>query len=362
MAVTAYVGEPGSGKTYEVVSEVIVPAIRSGRRVVTNIRGINADEIRAYLLVDLKVPESDLGSVVTFESDQIKPGFFYEETRTDTIVQPGDVVIIDECWRWFAKGTTIDPATFTFFRMHRQFVDGRGTSCDVVLISQSIQDIDRKVVVVVEKHFRMEKHKALGSKKRYTVEAFNGYKVTNNQRVAIMQRTYDPKFFPMYSSYAGKGGDEREVDGRMNIFRNPIFRYGFPLAFLMMIGGGYAFYYQWFVKPAKAQEAAQAAKLAGPGAPGVAPVPTSPYAASGASGSGVTRSAASSPWRAVGYLSRGERLFVLVESGGHHRPIFNPPNFRLDSLDVKVNVDGEIASGFTGAAPGVASGGIIGGK
>src|SRR5476649_2009821 len=237
MAVTAYVGEPGSGKTYEVVSEVIVPAIRSGRRVVTNIRGINADEIRAYLLVDLKVPESDLGSVVTVESDQIKPGFFYEETRTDTIVQPGDVVIIDECWRWFAKGMTIDPATFTFFRMHRQFVDGRGTSCDVVLISQSIQDIDRKVVVVVEKHFRMEKYKAFGSKKRYSVEMFNGYKVSGNARVRIMARKYNPRFFPFYSSYAGKGGDEREVDKRFNIWKSPFFLVGVPCALVLVALG-----------------------------------------------------------------------------------------------------------------------------
>ncbi|EPZ1805653.1 zonular occludens toxin domain-containing protein, partial [Escherichia coli] len=41
MPISAYVGSLGSGKSYEVVSSVIVPACASGRRVVTNIYGIN---------------------------------------------------------------------------------------------------------------------------------------------------------------------------------------------------------------------------------------------------------------------------------------------------------------------------------
>ncbi|EEQ1743507.1 zonular occludens toxin, partial [Escherichia coli] len=48
MSIFAYVGVPGSGKSYEVVSNVIVPAICEGRRVVTNIYGINYDEILDY--------------------------------------------------------------------------------------------------------------------------------------------------------------------------------------------------------------------------------------------------------------------------------------------------------------------------
>ncbi|ENT7525242.1 TPA: zonular occludens toxin domain-containing protein, partial [Escherichia coli] len=48
MAISAYVGVPGSGKTYEVVCNVIIPAVSSGRRVVTNIYGLNADKIYDY--------------------------------------------------------------------------------------------------------------------------------------------------------------------------------------------------------------------------------------------------------------------------------------------------------------------------
>ena len=35
MAISAYIGIPGSGKSYETVCNVIIPAFTSGRRVVT---------------------------------------------------------------------------------------------------------------------------------------------------------------------------------------------------------------------------------------------------------------------------------------------------------------------------------------
>ncbi|OKX16986.1 hypothetical protein AWP89_00845, partial [Escherichia coli] len=45
MAISAYVGIPGSGKSYEVVSSVIIPACMSGRRVISNIYGFSAGGI-----------------------------------------------------------------------------------------------------------------------------------------------------------------------------------------------------------------------------------------------------------------------------------------------------------------------------
>ena len=53
---------PGSGKTYEVVSQVILTALRTGRRVVANIAGLHYEEMRAYLLVDEYLAEKQIGS------------------------------------------------------------------------------------------------------------------------------------------------------------------------------------------------------------------------------------------------------------------------------------------------------------
>ena len=45
MAINAYTGLMGSGKTYEVVSSVVLPALLKGRRVVSNIEGLDYEEI-----------------------------------------------------------------------------------------------------------------------------------------------------------------------------------------------------------------------------------------------------------------------------------------------------------------------------
>ncbi|MBD1228961.1 zonular occludens toxin domain-containing protein [Xenorhabdus griffiniae] len=50
MSITAYFGVPGSGKSHECVKSVILPAYMKGRRIVTNIDGINPDAIREYAI------------------------------------------------------------------------------------------------------------------------------------------------------------------------------------------------------------------------------------------------------------------------------------------------------------------------
>lgn len=49
MAISAYVGVPGSGKSYEVVKSVILPAIKSGRRVVSNIYVYKTEKVEVSL-------------------------------------------------------------------------------------------------------------------------------------------------------------------------------------------------------------------------------------------------------------------------------------------------------------------------
>jgi zona occludens toxin len=336
MAVTAYVGEPGSGKTYEVVTEVVLPALREGRRVVSNIRGLHFDEMKAYLMVDCNVAQTAIGELHLVDvEDPGKPDFFYTETNQAAVVRPGDLVVLDECWRWFAKGMPINKAMFEFFRMHRQYVDAKGVSCDVVLISQSIQDIDRKVLVVVEKHFRMEKYKAFGSKKRYSVEMFNGYKVSGNPRIRLLVRKYDPRFYPFYSSYAGKGGDEREVDRRFNIWKSPFFLFVVPCA-LVILGLGVWGVLRFLTAKAPKPPAAAVQEKNGATTASVA--------------SATSAAPPVSEWRSVGVVSRQGRLLFVVEQEGRYRFVFDSPDFRIDGLDIKVSVDGRAATGFGGSA------------
>ncbi len=56
MAINCYTGLMGSGKTYEVVLSIIIPAVCQGRRVITNISGIDSDAIRAYCCEKFDIP------------------------------------------------------------------------------------------------------------------------------------------------------------------------------------------------------------------------------------------------------------------------------------------------------------------
>lgn len=72
MAITAYIGTPGSGKSYEIVRSVIIPAVCAGRRIVTNIYGVSYEKIIEYcekrkLLKD----EITAGEIIYVENERV---------------------------------------------------------------------------------------------------------------------------------------------------------------------------------------------------------------------------------------------------------------------------------------------------
>lgn len=104
MAISAYVGIPGSGKSYEVVSNVIIPAFMTGRRIVTNIYGISDEKIREYCIKQKKSDASALGQVIFVENEQVKDALFFPYLKdsvisADSFCKAGDLICIDETWR-----------------------------------------------------------------------------------------------------------------------------------------------------------------------------------------------------------------------------------------------------------------------
>ena len=78
MAINAYTGLMGSGKSYEVVSSIILPAVRSGRRVVTNIDGINPDAIYAYLEKKYSIDHESLGEIIPVSNNDVCSDNFFQ--------------------------------------------------------------------------------------------------------------------------------------------------------------------------------------------------------------------------------------------------------------------------------------------
>ncbi len=252
MAVNVYTGVMGSGKSFEVTLNVIVPAVLKSRRIVTNIDGISEEKIHAYLRKKNPNHQEELGSIVHVSDEDVsKPGFFPDGANQDapSIVKAGDMVVIDEAWRFWSTDKKLSPEHMQFFRMHRHFSHAdTGVSCDLALVFQAIGDVHRLLRAVVEINFRTTKLKTLGLNRSYRIEFWEGGKQTKSCLVGRRVTRYDKQIFPLYKSYAGVGGTEVAVDSRQNVFNNPRL---WLLCLLLCGASGYSFWFLWgFFHPA----------------------------------------------------------------------------------------------------------------
>lgn len=339
MAINAYTGLMGSGKSFEVVSSVIVPAVLQGRRVVTNIDGINPDAIYNYCEAVKKADTASLGSVVGVTNDDVvKPGFFPDETRPDqpSVVRGGDLVAVDECWQFWGNEHKISDEHMRFFRMHRHYTnEATGVTCDIALMIQDLGTLNRKIRAVIELTTRTIKLKSIGAPTAYRIELFEGNKTTKKAQIDTFVKKYNKAIFPLYKSYAAGSGKEKPIDRRQNILTNP--RVWFILAgvVLMFSFGGY-FTYRFFNPPgaAKPTRASSAS----------ATVSQPPAAQSQGPQGGF-----SDAWRYSGHFTgNGGSWVVLADSMGRIR-LESPSTFVGAGLSAVGQVDGKTVTRFTGA-------------
>lgn len=348
MAQSVYSGLQGHGKSYEVVRGVIVPNVAKGRRVVTNVAGLQHEKIKAYCVEKLGADPAKLGDVVSVTNEDVtKPEFFPKENADNSacIVQGGDVIVIDECWRWYVTGERLPDGHLTFFRMHRHFVHPEtGQACDIVLIVQAIDDLQRKVRATVEKSFLMRKHKDLGMSNRYSVTIFSGNRQT---RSAITEETgphtYSPEIFELYSSYSqsqASSHKEEAADKRGNLLNGKLFKFGIPLAVLGIVAGvwkGYSFFHP-DVKPTTAVASEPGNGVPGQGAPGQ-PVPEKP------------KSDVSDNWRLVGHVVTANQnlLYMMIDGNNRVRYLSDPPAVKFSPMESELKMpNGEVVTRWSG--------------
>jgi zona occludens toxin len=239
MALNCYTGLMGSGKSYEVVSTILLNALRSGRRVVSNIDGLDLAAITEYIFSHFK-DTVKVGELVHVSNDEVvKPGFFpTDKTVGDqkSRVKPGDLVLLDEVWRFWGTGEKVPTEHFEFLRMHRHYVcpDG-GYGCDIGIMIQDIASLNRQVRAVVEFSTKTVKLKALGLHKRYRVEMYETGILRGSTHLDTFVKSYNPEIFPLYSSYKGGSGKELVVDNRQNIIANRKWYYIFGVIAVIAI-------------------------------------------------------------------------------------------------------------------------------
>lgn len=350
MAINVYSGVMGSGKTYEAVSSLIVPAIAAGRRVVSNIEGLNEEAIHAYIESNprkfgshRKDISKALGSIVIVSNDRVlEPHFFPDgdlNNFEDCVVRGGDFVVIDEAWRfWPASGRKLPDEHEQFFKMHRHYSDPTsGVTCDLALVIQDISGLNRTLKAVVEMTVKTTKLKSVGLNSRYRVDIYEGHRLTKTAKTSSHQKSYDKKIFPLYKSYGSDGAKEVAIDDRQNIFTGMK-----ALVFLVMtvsfIGFGLWKSWSFFVSKGVTASPLLSDQIAAPEESFMQSLPASR-----------SDDNLSNKWRVVGTATVLGDMFVVLKAAQSGQLRYEPyANFIGNGVFLNGIVDGKRVSTYSG--------------
>ncbi|MDY4334381.1 zonular occludens toxin domain-containing protein [Pectobacterium brasiliense] len=341
MAISAYVGVPGSGKSFEVVRSVIIPAVAQGRRVVSNVYGLNPEKIYEHIRKNHKT--ENIGEVIYVSNEQVQDEYFfpYKNDVTDgknTFCQAGDLICVDEAWRIWGSDAAVPKNHRSFIAEHRHFSHPEtGVTCDLVVINQSIANLPRFIRDRTETSYRMTKLKSLGLSSMYRVEIFGGAKLTKNERVSVKNYRYDKRIFPLYQSYDGNGS-EQIVDKRQSIFSNATLLATIAVLIILVSAGGW---YLWgFFHPEDKKSPVHQNQSTGtvspPQNPAV-PVPA-PSAAP----------KISTQWRVSGVIQDKNGRFIILSGADGRQRVEPAAGFVVSGSIISGVLDGEIVSTWSG--------------
>jgi len=346
MPINLYIGQPRSGKSYEVVTGPILGSIRMGRRVVSNIAGLNYPAMRELLAAE-GVKDEDMGELVMVTHEQVQADNFfrtdYDAPDFETFVQPGDLVALDEIWRFWEPRGKLPTRHMNFMRMHGHLINQKnGLCCEVVLITQALSDVNSNIRNTAHQTVYMKKMTALGLNKAYTVTIYDKASTAKSKILTQFERKYNPELFHLYKSHSqNQGGVEPKevhVDKRGNILMNKRFVLVIPLMLLMSAGAFYYLYGFFHPEvPTNENTPLAAAIEAGAPVPASQPIPQQPI---------VPQPLAT--WRIVGfYESRGVLTLVMKNDAGITRYVVNP-NIRIAGLDIGAVLGEEVFSNWSG--------------
>lgn len=219
MAVKAVFGRPGAGKSYTAVKEFILPAIKTGRKVVTNIP-LNMEAIYA----EWPMLNPDLIIVLEPTEDRLTP--FQNMTDFEPYTEWKHPVhgfstlfVIDEAHNAYPRRSrgqqhkNEEIEILKFFTMHRHM------GMDIILVSQQAQQVRVDLLGLAQTVIWLNNAHGLGiGAKRFVRKVTDGTKgsVTSPPKV----HSYDKKIFKYYSSYTMGGKGEARAKVR-SLWLNP---------------------------------------------------------------------------------------------------------------------------------------------
>lgn len=211
MAINGISGRPGSGKSYEAVIRHILPALKDGRMVVTNIP-LNVDwfcqfvgEHCRHLIVQIDGGFHNYGGKRYFSDAE--HFLRYQEWRNEK--NQGVYFIVDECHlpmpRTAGAGddrVTTQKELKEYLSMHRHY------GHDILLLTQNFRKVDRDVVDMVQTCYFTTKLSFLGKDDEYVCKVADG---VSRNIVTTHHREYEQKYFGAYQSHTKSEGSVQEA-------------------------------------------------------------------------------------------------------------------------------------------------------
>lgn len=230
MAITAFVGTPGSGKTYEAVFSIL-QNLKTGRHVFTNIDGMESSTCRRFCALYCGVHETFIDTHLHWLSK--KEAIEFWKHITD-----GSLVVIDEVHKLFSNrdwSTKSNKEFANWCSTHRH------TGNEVLLITQGIEKVEPHAKSLIEWSYVFRKVNFLGSlvTARYMKHVYYSDDI-KGRPLSKKVCEYQNDVFPCYKSYVASDIKEKGFIKAANILRHPVF-YSIPLLFFMFI---YMFFFK----------------------------------------------------------------------------------------------------------------------
>lgn len=192
----------------------IAPALDAGRRVVTNIEGINHQAFADLLHIPLLDVKQLLICVYDHDVEKQKE-LFLEHTGKDALV------IFDEIQNLFPQERQkLNDAWNRYISEHRH--DG----LDVVLMGQDRRDCHAMWRRRIQRVITFNKLSAVGADNRYAWACYEATGREKFKKVTGGNRTYDKKYFGLYQSHTvGTKNKDVYKDKRANVLNSKSLRF-----------------------------------------------------------------------------------------------------------------------------------------
>ena len=402
MSVKIHHGAPGSYKTSGAVADDFLPAVKQGRLVITNVRGLTVERVR-----DAKYPltwwEKRKGITEPYKPvfPEIGDGFdiihidtttsenrehlarFFHWAPVGSEEKQGPLFILDEAQaifpdRWMKNDIALldfpggldaakaagRPARWTeAWEMHRHY------GWDFTLTTPNISLIRSDIRAVSEGAFKHRNLATVGVKGRY-MEAFHMAQDSGQSPshfLSVKPKRIPKQIWGLYDSTTT--GTHSDTLAGVSIFKDPKVMGLVALATGAFALGWYGYFNSSLYKASVKPSIPPAGPIVpSPGQPvsmavqkGVySPAPNlSGHVAPGQARTSGDVTNGESAWRVAGFYKVDGKAHVVLQRDGSMRTVINPKGASYDGSRVEFHLDGLLVAGYTGkqvAGTGVASG------